>query len=193
MAAKMSFLTDNGLKLFWNNLRKILVPVFICNSAGNSQNKDILVDDPFTIKNYTQMIVYFSNANTSLNPVINIYRGSLPSNTVNEEPVESDSPEAEGGGTTSDTPGSGPIEIVPTDPTEGTGGDGEGGEVAEEAAEEPNPSDLLYRNQPVYGINSASKVGYLTGFCHLEISGLKRKQANMKTKWNLWNLLDNKM
>lgn len=157
MATKMSFLTDNGLKLFWNNLRKVLVPVFICNSAGNSPNKDIRVDEEFTMKNYAQMIVYFSHANTSLNPVINISQGSLPSSTDNED----DEPY------TPDTPGSGVSETSEHDPTEGTGEDEGGEEEAEEAAEETSSSDLLYRNQPVYGINSASKVGYLTGFCHL--------------------------
>ena len=76
---KMAFLTQDGLHLFWRNIRKILVPVFVCDTSGSQRIKEVNVDPDLIIKNGTQMIVNFLNTNTASSPQIAlVYPSSTP-------------------------------------------------------------------------------------------------------------------
>lgn len=191
MTDKMAFLTKNGLELFWNNIRKILVPVFICSTEGNEEIKEIEVDSGFKIRKGTQMIVNFLNKNESPFPKIAVRYSPQPDSSeasVPSTPSGSGSNEVEA----DDYPSTGEnIEEYPQHESNTNTDNNEN--LEEEAAEEANGFTLMSlqgplssesgnNNEedesiptegadssvnavPVYEIDRP-KAGYLSGFCH---------------------------
>lgn len=194
MAEKMAFLTKTGLELFWNNVRRILVPVFYCDTEGDVETKEINVDSGFVVRNKTQMIVNFLYPNEVPFPKIAFKYTSQPDSPETSESSDHSTPSGSGSNEieADDYPSTGEnIEEYPQhDPN--TNSDYEGdinGDVPEEEAgrftlrslrgpllggsentdeEEDVPTegyDASATATDTYGIDRP-KAGYLSGFCH---------------------------